>query len=539
MNLQKKSNKKAYMQKAENMAVTGLLVCLLFVTAFLAISSIQRSYYPPMDGGTIFEVFDSAGKHILFLAGIGIGLSVFYFLFHKWEKYQEKIAGITLVVAAFWILATGMYYVHNHCYYPVGDQINTTAAAAYARQGNYLMFANGGYIGMYEQQKGLVFLYEILFTVFGDFCYDIVAKIHVVLSVVTLFAGYGFLKCVTDNPFCRVLYNVLMMFCMPYMIYLPYAYGDLPSICFCMVLFWALASYAKDWKKRYVIIGAVAAALALMTRMNTWIVLIAVAIGMVLFAMNQRNIRPLLVGLCVILVAAGSVKSVDAFYEHRSGLESGVGIPAILWIAMGLQKTDGNPGVYNRYQQSVFADCNFEQEPAKEIGKQYIKERLAEMKDDPEYTKDFFTKKVEMQWLEPLFESLIATESFDEDKVVPGWLDSLYYGKLHDLIWKLSNYYQSVVYVALLGLVVTCFWTKRYSWQSVVAWIPLIAFLGGFLFSIMWENQCRYVMPYYVFMVMYAAVGLGRIAESVNAVIKRFAVKNSEATKADVSSKVA
>jgi hypothetical protein len=52
---------------------------------------------------------------------------------------------------------------------------------------------------------------------------------------------------------------------------------------------------------------------------------------------------------------------------------------------------------------------------------------------------------------------------------------------------------------------------------SITFIIPLIAVVGGFLFSIIWESQCRYVLPYYVMIVMYAPVGLNQISEWIAA----------------------
>lgn len=45
--------------------------------------------------------------------------------------------------------------------------------------------------------------------------------------------------------------------------------------------------------------------------------------------------------------------------------------------------------------------------------------------------------------------------------------------------------------------------------EKEIGWmIPLIVIVGGFLFSIIWEAQGRYVLPYYVFAVLYAAYGV-------------------------------
>ena len=49
----------------------------------------------------------------------------------------------------------GILYILKNPYFPEGDQIGVAAFAAYAREGNYVMLGPGGYVGMYQQQKGL------------------------------------------------------------------------------------------------------------------------------------------------------------------------------------------------------------------------------------------------------------------------------------------------------------------------------------------------------------------------------------------------
>ena len=39
-------------------------------------------------------------------------------------------------------------------------------------------------------------------------------------------------------------------------------------------------------------------------------------------------------------------------------------------------------------------------------------------------------------------------------------------------------------------------------------WILLIAIVGGFLFSIIWEAMSRYVLPYAVYTIPLAAIGM-------------------------------
>lgn len=524
-----KMDKEHFMEGEYSMwkaAFTLFKVCLLAVSSYLVYIGITYSYYSSKDyNQVIYLVEDSIWIHIFVFLVLciltALILEMWRFLIRH-RKIQENswingenLCKIVLCLSCILLVVVEYFYIREHPYYPSGDQLNTTAGAAYAREGNFLMFSKGGYIGLYEHQKGLLFLYEILFTLFGNFRYDVAAKFHLCLSIITLVSGYSFLKIVMKRPIYRMIYCVMMVFCIPCIIYLPYVYGDLPAICFSMVLFWALAAYGQKFQKRYLICGAIMAALALLMRMHIWIVLIAVEIGMVLSSLQKKTFRPILAGLCIIVTAMGAVKSVDKIYEYRSGYESGVGVPYILSIAMGLQETDGNPGIYNRYHQSVFEQCNFEQEPAEQIGKEYIAERLEEFKSSSAYTRYFFSTKLKMQWTEPLFEGLYATSTFKEENVVPNFIKDLYYGEFHDVIWNFANYYQSVIYLSFFLFMLISFIKCKKVMINSIEWIPLIAVFGGFLFSIIWESQCRYVLSYFVYLILYAPIGIGIIAEEL------------------------
>lgn len=97
-------------------------------------------------------------------------------------------------------------------------------------------------------------------------------------------------------------------------------------------------------RRRYLALASFAAAMALLARKNTWIVLIAVAIYALLVSLKKKKWKFLLTGVVILLTATLSVKAVDVMYEYRSGYPNDIGIPSILWIAMGMQETDGMAG---------------------------------------------------------------------------------------------------------------------------------------------------------------------------------------------------
>ena len=498
-------------QKLYHVLLGILLVCVLAMMMLLSYWACKISYYGAVDGRSRgMLVKDKTWAHILiFLTTALCTVKIDELLMKKDKILQEKICLCTLIVTGVIAFALGLFYVCKNPYYPVGDQINTTAFAAYCREGNFSMLSPGGYVGMYQQQKGLGILYEILFALFGNFNYRPAKILHVVWWIFTILAGYGFLKLNTDRPVFWMLYCVMMLGCFPFLFYLPYIYGDVLSISFGTILFYGVASYEHSGQKRYIALASFAAGLAVLARKNTWIILIAVVVYALLSSLKKRKLKYLLAGTAILMTAALSVKAVDVVYEVRSGYPSGVGIPSILWVAMGLQETEGRAGVYNRYQQTTFADCDFQQESATQQGKIYIRERLEEFSQNPGKAFSFFKNKLEGQWIEPMYAALETTESFEEGTVLSPALESLYYGALGRIIWNLTNYYQSILYLAgLMALVMLgiLWWKKKDVPTSL--WLPWIAVFGGFLFSIMWEAKSRYVFPYCVFMILYAPEGL-------------------------------
>lgn len=494
------------------LAIMGLLAILLLIASYLAYNTIQYTCLVEYSQQIWLEVDEPFPQILPFLLICLLAAGVEVLL--RMIRTKEEWVGLgVLAVCGVLMLVTGLRLIAHHPYYPEGDQLIVASAASDVRQGIFNMFVKGGYMGLFPQQKGFVFFYQFLFAIFGDFCYDVAEKLHVIYYVLTLVFGYFTLKNFRVPVSGRIAYCCLMVCCVPYLIYIPYFYGDMPAIFYTIVLFWALSSYEKRLQKRYVAIAAAAAALALMMRQNTLIVLIAVGICMALTAMRGRNWYFLTAMACVVGVALGSVELIGILYQARSGYERNMGIPQVLWVAMGLQEEKGMPGRYNRYQQSVFEETGYDQEEASEIGWEYIHDRLEEFGENRLQARYFFHRKLQQQWTEPTFESFCYTASFSEEEEVPEGFEELYFGERNTSVRNFCNYYQSTVYLAFWIFVISKIadviqgtaWKQK--GQQMTFWIPLIAIVGGFLFSAIWESKCRYVFPYYMYMLLYVPIG--------------------------------
>ena len=506
MKIRTKENKNVQIPQVLYMIlVTALLLAVLVIASYLAYNAIQYSCLVEYDQQIWLEI-DEPLEHVGVFLKVCVAVVIIELLLRRIPKYQEKIGLAVLAPAAVAMAIMGFLLVRDHPYYPEGDQLIATAAASYFRQADYQMLVRNGYMGLYPQQKNFAFLYEILFNVFGDFCYNVAQRIHVCCCIVTLVCGYFAMKNWGQKVTARIVYCILMTCCLPFLLYIPYIYGDLPSVCFCMTLFWAVSAYEKEYRMRHLVIAAFAASLAYMVRKNVLIVLIALGIGMALVSLKKRSLRPLIAAVCILAVTFGTAQGVEFMYEMRSGYESDGGIPGVLWIAMGLQETDGMPGRYNRYNQAVYEEADFDRNLAAKIGMEYIEERIGELHEKPKSAKDFFHRKLQQQWLEPTFESFCYTGTFEEGAEISEEIQDLYYGEKNYSVRNFCNNYQSIVYLAFWLFVIGAMVDRT---PEGTFWIPLIAITGGFLFSVIWESKCRYVFPYFMFMLLYVPSGLG------------------------------
>ena len=128
---------------------------------------------------------------------------------------------------------------------------------------------------------------------------------------------------------------------------------------------------------------------------------------------------------------------------------------------------------------------------------------------------DFFKAKIQGQWIEPTFSSLIMTSKFGDDPTE--FTLNFYFGKSAERIIIFSNYYNFLLYAAVVAYALTALFRK----DSILTSVSLIAVIGGFLFSIIWEAKGRYVIPYAILLLPYLAQGIYSIQLGATKVIQK------------------
>lgn len=472
---------------------------------------------------------DSAWKNILAALAAVLALWALVLAEKRMSKrIQFILCRVTVGLAMLWTGAAGVWWIRSADRIPEGDQAFVYGGASYFMEGNYGFLNKGGYMGMHPHQLALVALCELLFVFVGTYNYYAIQKVCVILTVGIVYAGYRIVSEITDRMAVIVGYNLLMLGCLPLVFYTSWCYGDIPSIFCSLIAAWMLLRYSKDRKKRYLVILVAAVTMALLFRKHSLILLVALCITAVLYALKHRDVRIVIAALTALVLFAASYQGIYKMYEIRSGINHDKGIPFIAWIAMGLQDepyTFG--GWYNNYPKETYFASGFDEAGTAAEAKQNIKERLKVFREDFSYAKGFFQEKILSQWNQPLYQSIFFNTKYREG--IGPREDSLAAKVSGSHYRKILTFCDRWQFIVFLGMLCYFLFVVRKD-SNILQHVLAIVMIGGFFFSIFYEAKARYIFPYYVMMFPFAAYGYQQMLE---AVMKFFSAGRQEETVED------
>lgn len=108
-------------------------------------------------------------------------------------------------------------------------------------------------------------------------------------------------------------------------------------------------------------------------------------------------------------------------------------------------------------------------------------------------------KKIATQWNDPFYHTDYLI-SVDQDEIAKG-VTAFIQGQESNILIFLSLL-QTIIYLGSV-LYIVCVSYKGVLYKR----LPEVYVLGGFLFSLLWEANSRYVFPYYIVMFPLAAIG--------------------------------
>lgn len=471
---------------------------------------------------------------------------VFFLLFvffSRWiggnpEKRMEDFLRFTLL----WIGTAGLFLVLFGKTVPAADSLSVYVMAEAAAGGDLsAVHFTDSYLSYYPQQVGLMAFFEGIIRVWKllriDYpAYHIIKCFYVVLADLTVWFQFKSLQFIVKGKKTAVLvlYLLFMAMNLPFIMYTSFVYGEIPSltlvsggICFLIRYFCGEQNdKARTGKIIHLIIAAGMFVFSVFLRKNSLIFVIAVFLVMILEGIREKKASRIAFAVICMGCAVTILPVTQKFYELRAGNKINSGVPAISYLAMGMQESSRANGWYNGFNFNTYLESGLDKETTEQISREAVRERLSYFESHPGYAVDFYFYKYLSVWADGTYASRQATLATYGGR--SSFFEELYEGKYSGIYISYCNFLQNLVCAGFFVFCVSALRKGRKRREiapqkeiSMWKYIPAIAIFGGFLFHMLWEANSRYAFVYGMLMVPYAACG-GSIAAEL------FSKKESE-----------
>lgn len=510
-------------QKIDKICNLLLILCVsafsLFMTimSFLFTQRCGRAAWGEIENGVpIYQIWDNPSYH---LAGTLLLFAFFAGIFRLRARIGDRmLQGFQIGIALTAVLFSCLIFLGGQRT-PINDQVQVYSAASLFNQGNYVNLTKGGYLDMYPQQLGFVAYLQILFRIFGNENFTAVQALNCLWIGGLVFMLCRILNELTMDNALRLAGSLLFLFQLPLFLLNCWVYGDVPGLFFLSLAFLHYLRYGKDGKRQRFLFMALSMCMSLIFRKNCLIGILAMCIAMLFRGLRSRRPAMLAAALLVLLLPCGVTKGIELYYQRVSGHSIDGGLPASMWIAMGMSEDSSNPGWFSNYCVPLYYSADCDRDAASQTAVRDIQAKLSLFLEDPVYGVSFYKRKLCTQWNDPFYNTnfLIATDG--ESRGITGCLLALEDGFLLSFlsVFQFLNY---------CGLFLYCVGParKKYTDENML----LIFFLGGVLFSLLWEANSRYIYPYILLSMPLSAIGWAGIWGKAIASIQNTMAKNTK-----------
>ncbi len=469
-------------------------------------------------------------EHVFFIKDVGPGMVIgilillllFAFIYSRGKKFWKNEAKVERVLKNISVILTvafaivGCLIVKTTHLLPIYDQYKVFLVAKDFLEGNYTEWQTGQYMDMFPFQNGMVLL-MIPFALMGDNGVFVFQYVNVFILIIV---NIGLAK-IAKEYFGRSWgYATYIAATLSLQMWgqITFVYGFLWQIAFGIWGIYKLIRFDKSGKKSDAAWAIIFLALGPVFKYNG--VLIVIAASLMLFVRmlrkKERRIKYLTVLILLVLCTYGVLGGIRAYFDHTAGARSDAGIGMRGYVALGFSESSVAPGWFNDINTSVYKEYADDLPRVEERYNEIIEERLDVFAADPEYGIRFFARKIASMWTEPAMQcftntsirNLYGTLSYT-------WKDILYNGGVvNTILYIIMDVAQSCLY---FGLMLRLFWIwKKKKIRSCLEEGDLfVIFLGGFIYHLIFEAKCHYVLPYFIAIFPYALKGYGETISEI------------------------
>lgn len=504
-----------------------VLSILLFFFGF-----VSTCYSLDMDSQLVLTRWDNPlwnlASTILVLSAGALVILFLEKLKARFSKLPDPLNILTVIVLL-WILTTGAVLILFSKTVPAADAMSVyDAAEALARGETGVIRPVDSYLSYYPQQVGLMAFFELLHRIWNLFpvhvpAYHFIKCLYVFLAWMIVLFQKGIVRLLWNDRRAEYTYLLLAGANLPFLMYTSFVYGEIPSFAAASAGLYFLMrlltqKLPNPRSRRLTVFGALFfLPLSVMLRKNNLILIIAVLIVVLLQGVKERKKELILFALICGLCGFCILPLVQKYYELRAGNTLNSSVPAISYLAMGMQESSRADGWYNGFNFNTYRDTGMDIDATTQISLQAIQARLTYFKENPEYAARFYLNKFLSQWADGTYASRQATLATFGGR--QPFFESLYSGEYSLLFIEYSNIYQNVLY---LGVLLFCISVCSKSDDSKLpVYLGLIGVVGGFLFHVFWEANSRYIFLYSLLLMPYCARGLSLLHRRLSNISSR------------------
>lgn len=476
-------------------------VLLLALLSLLSIVFTSEISYDEVLGYHLSSVLNNV---IALILPIALGFLYYKYIKHKSADFISKNGNKIFCILL--LSMTSIYALFILCTLlpPRADQLICFDVAKSlidnALNDNYTV-----YLQKYPNQQGLILYFVLIQKLFGKGNFLIVQFINLIFAVVGCIYSAKLFKSLNIIENKKILTLVLLLYT-PFIFYITFVYGNIIGYTLAVAAVYCQIKYINNNKFIYACVSVVLFSLSAILKSNYLIFLVAGVILLIFNLLYTKKLRFLVLTILTISFYMLSNFCISASLEKISQTNLDSGMPAVAWVTMGLQEGELAPGWYNGYIQEAYQEGNTVTQEVSDIAVSDLKERLSYFKEHPKYTAEFFSKKIISGWCEPTFESLWIQNDLDREISIEqsDWIKGLLYSDnlLNKLYVNIFDIVQTFVYVfSLLYFIINY---KKITFYQL---IPVIIFIGGFIFHTFWEMKGQYTIVYFFLLIPYALKG--------------------------------
>lgn len=509
-----------------------LFTGLLFLCGFLF-----TCYSLNMETQKVLTTWDSP---LWNLFGIVLFVSAFAFTAHFVSHRTALAKKLLFCLVTIWMFSMGMILIVFSKTVPAADAWSVYDIASSLANGNTtVIHSTDSYLSYYPQQIGLTAFFEVLICLWNLFSIDLQAYhfikiVYVFLGLSILYFQYRSIHLLFENDGIDCIFLLLAGSNLPFILYTSFVYGEIPSLATLSAAIYAFLHIFLPRKPKqdrtanrcippgYGIAALVLLTISVMLRKNSLILIIAVVlVCMIEWMQNHRHSLLVFAALCA-MCAVSVLPLVQKGYELRSGSTLRSGVTATSYFAMGMQESTRAAGWYNGFNFETYRNSGMDTQLANRLSRTAMEDRFTYFREHPVYALNFYREKFLSQWADGTYACRQATlATFGGRRE---FFNRLYEGKYSGALIAFCNAWQNMLY---LGAFLFCLAMVRNKIQPKITglslYLGLIGIFGGFLFHMLWEANARYIFPYSILMLPYAAAGIYYALTGFSSKIRNFA----------------